>query len=406
MKKSLIAIAILGAISAPAFADTTLYGLVDAFVGQASASGKQSATLISGGGLATSRLGVKNVEDIGDGWKSLIVLEYRLDNTLNQGIGSGATPTATSTSTSTGGITTTTTTTVTGSGVFGLSGQSGPARQQLLGLTSADYGTIAAGRLQTTGYDFEVSYDPLAGSAVSPLQNVVSGFNIGTTNAHARANNALAYISPKIAGGLTLAVNYALASENVGAAGTGNPNGTASTQVSATLVSANYAADAYAVGVVYDKQSGDKNFSATVNQTDVALGGSYDFSVVKLFGTYATHKLDDATGTAGNTDKAYSLSAAGAAGPGTLVASFGKLKKDSVQPLDKDVTAYTLAYVYNFSKLTSLYTAYNHLSAGTDGTVAASAYGTVAGVGDAKASITSTAGGSASIFAIGIKKSF
>jgi predicted porin len=387
MKKSLIAIAILGAISAPAFADTTLYGLVDAFVGQASASGKQSVTLISGGGLATSRLGVKNVEDIGDGWKSLIVLEYRLDNTLNQGVGSGATNGATSS-------------------VAGLTPQSGPARQQVLGLTSADYGTIAAGRLQTTGYDFEVSYDPLAGSAISPLQNVVSGFNIGTTNAHARAENALAYISPKIVGGLTLAVNYALASENVGAAGTGNPNGTASTQVSATLVSANYAADAYAVGVVYDKQSGDKNFSATVNQTDVALGGSYDFSVVKLFGTYATHKLDDATGTAGNTDKAYSLSAAGAAGPGTLVASFGKLKKDSVQPLDKDVTAYTLAYVYNFSKLTSLYTAYNHLSAGTDGTVAASAYGTVAGVGDAKASITSTAGGSASIFAVGIKKSF
>jgi predicted porin len=388
MKKSLIAIAILGAISAPAFADTTLYGLVDAFVGQASATGKQSALLISGGGLATSRLGVKNVEDIGDGWKSLIVLEYRLDNTLNQPVGSNP---------------------------AGLSGQSGPARQQVLGLTSADYGTLAAGRLQTTGYDFEVSYDPLAGSAISPLQNVVGGFNIGTTNAHARANNALAYISPKIVGGLTLAVNYALASENVyntvGAAGaTGNLNGNPSSQVSATLVSANYAVDALAVGVVYDKQSGDKNFSATVNQTDVALGGSYDFSVVKLFGTYATHKLDDATGVAGNTDKAYSLSAAGAAGPGTLVASFGKLKKDSANnagvSIDQDVTAYTVAYVYNFSKLTSLYTAYNHLSAGANGTVAAAAYGTVAGVGDAKASITSLDGGSASIFAIGIKKSF
>jgi predicted porin len=333
-------------------------------------------------------LGVKNVEDIGDGWKSLIVLEYRLDNTLNQPVGSNP---------------------------AGLSGQSGPARQQVLGLTSADYGTLAAGRLQTTGYDFEVSYDPLAGSAISPLQNVVGGFNIGTTNAHARANNALAYISPKIVGGLTLAVNYALASENVyntvGAAGaTGNLNGNPSSQVSATLVSANYAVDALAVGVVYDKQSGDKNFSATVNQTDVALGGSYDFSVVKLFGTYATHKLDDATGVAGNTDKAYSLSAAGAAGPGTLVASFGKLKKDSANnagvSIDQDVTAYTVAYVYNFSKLTSLYTAYNHLSAGANGTVAAAAYGTVAGVGDAKASITSLDGGSASIFAIGIKKSF
>jgi len=388
MKKSLIAIAILGAISAPAFADTTLYGLVDAFVGQASATGVQSATLISGGGLATSRLGVKNVEDLGDGLKSLVVLEYRLDNTLNQPVGSKPT---------------------------GLSAASGPARQQLLGLTSADWGTLAAGRLQTAAYDWHVKYDPLGGSAISPLQNVNGGFNIGDTAAHARANNALAYISPTILGGLTLAANYALASENVGTAGTGNLNGATSTQVSATLLSANYAADALSVGVVYDKQSGDKNYVPVAgfdaNNTDVALGGSYDFSVVKLFGTYQSHKLDDATGVAGNTDKAYSLSAAGAAGPGTLVASYGKLKKDSAtdvngNSVDKDVTAYTLAYVYGFSKSTVLYTAYNHLSAGSAGDVAAAAYGTVANVGDAKAALTSSLGGSASIFAVGIKKTF
>jgi len=389
MKKSLIAIAILGAISAPAFADTTLYGLVDAFVGQASATGQQSATLISGGGLATSRLGVKNTEDIGDGWKSLVVLEYRLDNTLNQPVGSNP---------------------------AGLSAASGPARQQVLGLTSADYGTLAAGRLQTTAWDWGGKYDPLGGSAISPLQNVNGGFNIGDTNAHARANNALAYISPKIAGAVTFAVNYALASENVGAAGAGNANGNPSTQISATLLSANYEADGAAVGIVYDKQSGDKNFNPTanagitLNQTDVAVGASYDFSVVKLFGTYQSHKLDDQTGVPGNTDKAYSLSAAGAAGPGTLVASYGKLKKDSANTggvqNDQDVTAYTVAYVYGFSKQTSLYTAYNHLSAGTAGTVTATAYGDVSGVGDAKAGLKSTVGGSASIFVVGIKKSF
>jgi predicted porin len=321
---------------------------------------------------------VKNVEDIGDGWSSLVVLEYRLDATVNQPVGSAP---------------------------AGLTAQSGPARQQLLGLTNAGYGTIAAGRLQTAGYDWAVAFDPLAGSSISPLQFNNGGFNIGATAGHARANNALAYISPTFSG-VTLAANYALASENLGA-GAGNPTGTPSTQVSATILSLKAVEGDLATGVVYDKQSTNVLNSATGNQVDVAAGVSYNLGVAKLLGTYQTHKVQyqSSTTAAGNADKAYSLSGVVPLGTDAVVASFSRLIKSSAQPADKSQTDYTFAYTHAFSKLTTLYTSYSRIGNGLAATKGAGAVGTLNGA-DASGSISPIAGGNAQLFTVGINKKF
>jgi predicted porin len=322
------------------------------------------------------------------------VLEYRLDPNLNQGVGSAPT---------------------------GMTAQSGPARQQLLGLTNADFGTIAAGRLQTTAYDWEVSFDPLAGSSISALQFANSGFNIGTIAGHARANNALAYISPAVYG-VTLAVNYALASENTGTIAqsivttgtvypTGTPVGQPSTQASAFLLSLNTKADNLAAGFVYDKQSANTAFSPLSNQLDIATGLSYDFGVVKLLGTLQTHKTSYAVVTAAapnseSADRAYSLSGVVPLGTDAVVGQVGRLVKASSEPANKSVTGYTLAYTHAFSKTTTLYGSYSHVADGINATTGISAYGSLAGPGDAKAAWSPTPGGSASLFTVGVKKSF
>jgi predicted porin len=310
-----------------------------------------------------------------------------------------------------------------------MTAQSGPARQQLLGLTNADFGTIAAGRLQTTAYDWEVSFDPLAGSSISALQFANSGFNIGTIAGHARANNALAYISPAVYG-VTLAVNYALASENTGTIAqsivttgtvypTGTPVGQPSTQASAFLLSLNTKADNLAAGFVYDKQSANTAtvFNATtlgsqLNQLDIATGLSYDFGVVKLLGTLQTHKTSYAVVTAAaapnseSADRAYSLSGVVPLGTDAVVGQVGRLVKASSEPANKSVTGYTLAYTHAFSKTTTLYGSYSHVADGINATTGISAYGSLAGPGDAKAAWSPTAGGSASLFTVGVKKSF
>jgi predicted porin len=385
MQKKIIALAIAAAFSAPAFADVSFYGVADAFVATLGASGKQSANAIGSGGLSTSRLGANASTDLGDGMKVLVNLEYRLDITSNQPVGSNPS---------------------------GMTGQSGPARQQMLGLAGG-FGTVAAGRLQTAGYSWEVKFDPLAGSSVSGLQSTNSAFLIGTVAAHARANNAIAYISPDFSG-FSFAVNYALPSENFGSAGTGNATGNASTQLSATLLAANYVQGPLAVGVVYDKQSGDKAAAwlpgVTPNISDVALGASYDFGVAKVLATYQTSKNDDAVASATATtsaDKAMSLSGVIPAGPGAVVATYAKKQKASTVASD-DVTAMTVAYAWSLSKTTTVYGAYEKVSNATAGTAGISAYGNdlVATTSDVKATMTPTAGGSATILAVGVKYAF
>ena len=84
MKKSLIAIAALAAVgAASAQSSVTLYGLADVYVGQ----GKTSTTDVQGvktvtkstgfnsGGLQGSRIGVKGVEDLGNGLKAVFNYE-------------------------------------------------------------------------------------------------------------------------------------------------------------------------------------------------------------------------------------------------------------------------------------------------------------------------------------------
>ncbi len=77
MKKSLIALAVLGSVAgvAQAQSSVTLYGIVDVGV----IKNKDAATELGSGLLETSRLGFKGTEDLGGGLSALFVLEGSLD---------------------------------------------------------------------------------------------------------------------------------------------------------------------------------------------------------------------------------------------------------------------------------------------------------------------------------------
>jgi len=76
MKKSLLALAVLGAFAGAASAQSsvTLYGRVDLSVGKA--SGSDDKYLANGSG---SRLGVRGVEDLGGGLQALFNVEHRFN---------------------------------------------------------------------------------------------------------------------------------------------------------------------------------------------------------------------------------------------------------------------------------------------------------------------------------------
>ena len=398
MQKKIIALAIAGLASSAAFAaDTvTLYGVADAYVGAFSATGAQNSNQVNSGGLAASRIGFKGVEDLGGGLKALFVLEYRLDIDGNNAIGGTY-----------NGVTTDS-----AGNAISAANQSGPARQQMVGLTG-NFGTVVAGRLQTAGYDWAVKFDALGGTAVSPLQFVNGNFKIGGTNLHARANNALAYISPSFSG-VTLAANYALAAEESAL------DGATSNKIAVTQLAATYENGPIAAGVVFDKQSTTavsltQDPALAKNSTDWAFGASYNFGVAKLFATYQTTKNNDGTvqaadiaattatfgtpavakilaGDKAATNKAYSIGVTvPVSAAGTIVGSYAVNKIATTDVADNN-KAYTLAYTHALSKRTTAYAAYTRVNADDFGT--------------SKVVLTSTAGGNSSGLLAGINHKF
>jgi predicted porin len=344
MQKKLIALAVVAAFSAPAFADVTAYGVVDAALVRASADGLKSDMQAVSGGLSTSRFGVKTVEDLNNGMKAVVVLEYGLDSETNSSVGADN-------SILTAGF---------------------KARQQMLAI-AGDFGTFATGYLQTTGYDWAVKFDPTAGSSVSPLQSMTattavigSGIStnlVGSKTLGARAQRALAYISPDL-GGVTVAVNYSTdLGVLTGPGGLGNlgqPSAGADTKVTAMLVSATYTGGPLSVGGVYVKDSLPSALSA-LEMKEYALGGSYDLGVVKLFATYQNNKMD----LGSFSSKVYSASAVAPVGPGAVLFSYAK-NKTSIFGASGGASGYTAGYLQGLSKLTTAYVTYSKVSNNTN----------------------------------------
>jgi len=172
MKKSLLALAALGAFAGVAHAQSsvTLYGIIDEGFNINTNSGGQHLYNLSSGVLQGSRFGLRGAEDLGGGLKAVFVLENGFD--VNSGkLGQG-------------GL------------MFG--------RQAYVGLSSAQFGTVTLGRQ----YDSVVDYvGPLEagdqwGGYIAAHPGDLDNFN----NAY-RTNNTIKFTSANYAG-LTFGGTY------------------------------------------------------------------------------------------------------------------------------------------------------------------------------------------------------
>jgi predicted porin len=339
MQKKIIALAIAGALAAPAIAlaDASVYGTIDTWVGSISGSDTKSQMLVGSSGLSPTRIGFKGSEDVGSGTKVFGVLEYGLDGTDGSGL-------------------------------------NGYARKKEVGLTGS-WGTLGAGYIQTTAYDWAVKYDPAADSSISSLQNItgsylsgVTGFIAGAASQGAYGNRAIAYNSPDFSG-FNFAVDYT--PTVVGTGDLGAPSSATSAE-SAWQLSGNYGMGPASVGLVYSAVDNltctTTTGTETCNQTEWALGGSWDFTVTKLFATYQSTKNSALSGT----NHAYSISDTTPAGPGTLVLQYSaaSLSTDMSATVGSEAVsgvnpnALTVGYLYPLSKNSTLYAAYSEVKNG------------------------------------------
>jgi len=273
MKKSLLALAVLGSFAAVAQAQTsvTIYGVIDTAVTYQSKSGANNNSLfaVTPGGLSGSRLGFKGSEDLGNGLKANFQLEMGFSSDTGALDGQDASSTALFRRTSTVGL----------SGGFG---SVNVGRQ-----TDFAYSGTAGGMATFSHAGYVNSFSKVDGNTQARLQGD-------------RTNNSIRYDMPAF-GGLNGGLLFGLGEQAGG--------GTAGQAFGAGL---KYDNGPLAFGGSYYKSKvgatpADRNLTATTvtvpvgttgatATTTYTLGGSYNFGFGKLYGNVSRVRML-ATGT-------------------------------------------------------------------------------------------------------------
>lgn len=309
MKKSLIALAILGGMSGVAMAQSsmTVYGIVDMGYNY-NKSGDQTSHAIDSGLQSGSRLGFKGTEDLGNGLKANFVLESGLNadtGTYSQG-----------------------------GRAFG--------RQAWLGLEGG-FGQVKLGRQYSPLRETMIAVDPFAlGSAGSFGRTAFSG----VFPALERVDNSVVYELPKNGLGLTGAAQYGFGESTDSVA----KNRTVGFNVGYNFQGLN-------LGAAYS----DLDVERMAKSKTYLLTATYDFGVAKAHAAYGENKVSFNGLGATEKTRNYMLGvSAPVSSVGTVKASY--VMNDQRSVADADSHQFALGYEHSLSKRTNLYTTVAHIN--------------------------------------------
>lgn len=321
MKKSLLALAVLGAFAGAASAQSsvTLYGTIDLSAKYVKNDGSDRRYSLSQDGINSSQLGFRGVEDLGGGLKASFVL------------------------------------------LGGVNADSGTMntkffnRRSTLSL-SGPWGEVRLGRDYTPTFWNDTLFDAFGTNGLGDSSHVLQL----ATATFVRADNAIQYFLPAM-GGLYGQV-MAAASEGGPAASTSpNPNNiNPGRYVGGRL---GYAAGPFDIAVAYAEQkycgsAAAVNLAGTCDsQKTFNVGGAYDFGVFKLMGYYDQDKVDFLK------ENRYSISGVIPLGQGEfhIGYDYSKLEGDGESNKVDQIAA---TYVYNLSKRTAIYGTASRVSNG------------------------------------------
>jgi len=314
MKKTLLALAAIAASSA-AFAQSsvTLYGVVDASL--ESVKGDDTVTRVSSDNLASSRLGFKGTEDLGNGLKANFVLEASIKP--DTGVADS-------------------------SRFFG--------RQAWVGVAGS-FGELRLGRQDTSIGLLAGNSSILGVKGYDDLKIAKTFSGVG----YRRTDNAITYILPKFVDGLSAQVQYSTAADYTK---TDNGETAGSKRGEHYGLNVQYAANGFSAGLGYISAKND--VAGDIKDTGLLAYLGYDFGVAKLTGYFEQDKQDKQAEKrqliGGRVDvpvgKDFKLQASVSQ---VKDASFGKAA-------DEDATIVALKGVYNLSKRTSVYGLFTNVS--------------------------------------------
>lgn len=346
MKKSLLALAVMGAFAGAAYAQSsvTVYGIVDlGFDSSSNGADNNSRTNgIKSGGQSASRIGFKGTEDLGNGLKAL----FQLEATLQADTGAAFQP-ATGASA--------------GSNVGGFN------RFATVGLQSASFGTVLLGRQTSVIKDAYDQIDPFGdGGTIGAISNIF--FNGALSGDFGRISNSVKYTSNSFSG---FKANAAYGFGEVAGKTSGNSN---------YGLGLGYANGPLNVQYAYHNQ--DVTTAATLvnvsKNKSHFLGATYDFGVAKLHGAFADTKVDNAVGV-DNKYRNYMIGVSAPVGPGSIFASYAVNDNKTTGSNNQDTKKFAISYSYDLSKRTNLYTGYSKTSNDAGANLSSGIQGVTAG---------------------------
>ena len=345
MKKSLLALAALTAFAGVASAQSsvTLFGVVDLNARNVKNGSAGSLKTLSTDGLASTRFGVRGVEDLGGGLRAGFWLEAGFGADTAAGASAGAD--ASGNRIGTGGL------------VFN--------RRATLSLLGG-FGEVRLGRDYTPTFWNHTIFDPFGTNGVASQTNLITpasgasgsnttrvlgytsnGVNSGTTTGTVvRADNSIGYFLPTM-GGLYGQVMIAAGEGFTGAKYVGGRFG--------------YSAGPINVAVAV----GRTEVTSSADLSAVNFGGSWNLGFATLMAQYHSYEADR-TGAAGFTHdrslKNWLVGAVMPMGASSFKFSYAKSSgefSDTVR--DGDATQLGLGYQYDLSKRTALYANYSRV---------------------------------------------
>jgi len=354
MKKSLLALAAMGAFAGAAHAQSSVsvYGLIDMGLtsittdNTARSSGAVTNSTVTetgnNGRMSGSRLGFRGVEDLGGGTTAGFTLEFGPDFTEQS------------------------------------NGVQGGTRLGFLSLSNKDLGGLHVGRQVsatkavndtfTAFGNANFSTGNVAGGGLSTAtvvqttgayaaaSNAATQGGLGNANGGERISNLIRYTTPTFSGISASAALYKTATSNASTQAIiiGDANGEGQDfGIRYTMG----AIDAMAAYSVYNTTNGS-SFDMTNKNTVMSLGASYDAKIVKGFVAY--NKRDYEVSTTANslikfTDITVGVNAP--VGKANLLVAYSSGTDDSaVQKTDK--SGFQVGAVYNLSKRTNVYAVY------------------------------------------------
>jgi len=320
MKKSLLALAVLGAFAGVASAQSsvTLFGTLDVNGRYVKADGQSKRVSEATDGINSSQLGFRGVEDLGSGLKASFMLL------------SGVNPdTGTSNYATTGG-------------------QAAPSvsnnqskfwnRRSTVSL-QGNWGEIRLGRDYTPTFWTQTIFDAFGTNGLG------SSLNVRQLYGGTRSDNSIGYFLPGNAGGF-----YGQAMVAAAEGGT---------QAGATALSTDqngryeglrlgFAAGPFDIAGAASKERKNLIVGAP-NQTTYNVGGSFDFGLAKIMGYWDRDTLQSAK------ENVYSISALFPFGQSEIHVGYDHSKLD-LSNASARVDQFKATYQYNLSKRTAVYT--------------------------------------------------